>query len=99
VIKLGTGDYDTNEILLEWFVSARSREIPVSRMTQMTESVESIWLQLKTDGLKVKRYIYCIQRLYWNIRCAGSHNVFRDFTGISGELGAICFQRRYWNIK
>jgi hypothetical protein len=33
MIKLGTGDEDTNEILLEWFVSARSREIPLSRYT------------------------------------------------------------------
>jgi hypothetical protein len=39
MIKLGTGDEDTNEILLEWFVSARSREIPVSRITQRTEDV------------------------------------------------------------
>jgi len=74
MIKLGTGDEDTNEILLEWFVSARSREIPVSRITQMTEDVESIWLQLQTDGPKVKR-------------C----NVFRDCTGISGELEAVLF--------
>ena len=52
MIKLVTGDEDTNEILLEWFVSARSREVPVSRVTQMTEDVESIWLQL-LDGWAV----------------------------------------------
>ena len=65
MIKLGSGDEDTNEILLEWFVSARSREIPVSCtcITQMMEDVESIWLQLQTDGPKVKRY-NVFQRLY-----------------------------------
>jgi hypothetical protein len=56
MIKLGIGDEDTNEILLEWFVSARSREISVSRITQMTEDLESIWLQLQTDGPKVKKH-------------------------------------------
>jgi hypothetical protein len=48
-IKLRTGDEDTNESLLEWFVSARSREILVSRITQLTEDVESLWLELQTD--------------------------------------------------
>jgi hypothetical protein len=31
-IKLETGKEDTDEILLEWFVSARSRKIPSSRI-------------------------------------------------------------------
>jgi hypothetical protein len=49
-MKLGPGNEDTNEILLEWFVSARSREIPVSRIKKMTEGFESVWLQSQTDG-------------------------------------------------
>jgi hypothetical protein len=60
LIKLGTGNEDTNEILLECFISARSREIPVSRITPVTEDTESVWLQLQTDGPKVKRYNFFV---------------------------------------
>jgi hypothetical protein len=54
-MKLGPGKEDSNEILPEWFVSARSREIPVSRIKKMTEGFESVWLQPRADGWQVKR--------------------------------------------
>jgi hypothetical protein len=80
MIKLGTGYGDINEILLEWFVSARSREIPVSRVTQMTEDVESIWLQLQTVGPKVKRFN--VFRDFTGISESWKRAVFFSFTDL-----------------
>jgi hypothetical protein len=68
MIKLVTGDEDTNEILLEWFVSARSRDIPVSRITQIPEDVESVWLQLRRMGRKIKHTIFSETLLEYQVR-------------------------------